>query len=209
MEQNPTTAIIQQRTAYKGIFTNVEGTKRGTIQMNVDETDMATAILTLQNGETIELRSDAPLFTENTNVHFHSTGAQDASWNFSSEADGSNPTVTDVRMENEDASVLMAIESAAAPVSPITGTYSCDNCSSIGVGFPNTNLTWNMMSIGEGDSEEFMISSLFIIIFLLFLIQLNFQTFRILWSRKTATNIIKTGIIAGVFSEYSQKHQIG
>ncbi|MCK7590510.1 fibrobacter succinogenes major paralogous domain-containing protein [Subsaxibacter sp. CAU 1640] len=154
-EQTPTTSV-QERMSYKGIFTTVEGTKRGTISMTVDNTHMATAILRLQSGESIELRSDAPLFTEGTTLHFQSMGAQDVSWNFSADEDGSNPQVTDVRVANEEASVLMARESATAPVTPITGTYSCDNCNAIGVGFPTNNLTWNMMSIGEGDSQNYM-----------------------------------------------------
>ncbi|MCK7591906.1 fibrobacter succinogenes major paralogous domain-containing protein [Subsaxibacter sp. CAU 1640] len=144
-------------TLYRGVFTNTEGTKRGSIEMTVNDTDgMATAVLTLKSGATIELRSTAALYGSNDPILFNSTGSSDVSWMLITDSDGNNPIVTDVRFNNEDADVLMARSTAAAPATPVTGSYNCDNCGSIGVGFPNTNLTWNVMTIGEGDQQNIM-----------------------------------------------------
>jgi len=143
-------------TVYKGIFTNIEGTKRGKIEMRVDAENMATALLTLHTGATIELMNASALFKNEQPVLFTSMGNTEASWQLTTDRNGNNPVISNVLLDNEPGDVLMARATAAAPVTPITGTYECFNCDLVGVGFPTTNLTWNMMSVGEGDSQNFL-----------------------------------------------------
>ncbi len=58
--------------------------------------------------------------------------------------------------DNKESDILIVKNLSRAPATPLTGTYDCTNCAAAGVGFPNGR-TWNVMSIGEGNNQNFAV----------------------------------------------------
>ncbi|MCK7590874.1 CUB domain-containing protein [Subsaxibacter sp. CAU 1640] len=144
---------------YKGMFTTNDGLTRGNIVINLSPNSEGFAILALNSGETIELKSRTPKLTlDNTvsNLSFSSVGYSDidSTFEFSVESDGLNPVITNVTLDNKESDIYIAKNLSRAPVSPITGTYV--RTAGTG-GFPTTGRTWNVMSIGAGDGQVFAV----------------------------------------------------
>ncbi|MGJ8593064.1 MAG: CUB domain-containing protein [Aquaticitalea sp.] len=147
---------------YKGVFTTQDGLTRGSLVLTLNENQEGNAQLTLSTGEVIALQSNRVKLTADnkvSNLQFSSasSNASAASFEFSVEGDGQQPRVTNVFLNSNSSDILIAKNLQRAPLTPIVGTYVCTNCQEVGQGFPVNNLTWNVMSIGEGDDQNFMI----------------------------------------------------
>lgn len=150
---------------YKGLFTTNDGLTRGSINLTLSPNNIGIAQITLSSGEVIELQSRNPKLTVDNKVSelvFSSAGLSniDVSLRFSVDANGLNPQVSTVSFDNKDSDILIAKNLSRVPLTPITGTYDCTDCASQGVAFPN-NRTWNVMSIGAGNNQNFMIQVVF------------------------------------------------
>ena len=144
---------------YKGLFTTNDGLTRGSVEIQITPNNEGVAKITLSSGEMIELTSPKIKLTADnrvSNLHFSSEGAFNATLNFSVNGDGIDPLVSDVTFDSKESDILIAKNLSRAPITPITGTYDCTNCAASGVGFPNGR-TWNVMSIVEGNNQNFAI----------------------------------------------------
>lgn len=144
---------------YKGMFTTNDGFTRGSVVLSLYPNNEGTAQVTLSTGEIVELKSRQPKLTlDNTisDLVFSSTGlsSTDMYLKFSVEEDGLNPAISSVTFDNQESNIFIAKNLSRAPVSPITGTYMR---SSGGGSFPISGRTWNVMSIGAGNDQNFAV----------------------------------------------------
>ncbi|MGJ8593599.1 MAG: hypothetical protein ACSHXF_13690 [Aquaticitalea sp.] len=143
---------------YKGLFTTLDGLVRGRVEVTLTPTKEGVATITLSSGDIIELKSARVKLTVDNKVNqlrFSSEGlsATNATLEFSVNEDGSLPVIGNVSFDNRASDILIAKHLARAPLTPITGTYVRTSGSG---GFPTSGRTWNVMSIGEGDSQDYM-----------------------------------------------------
>ncbi len=146
---------------YKGLFTTVDGLTRGSVVVILTPTNEGVAQITLSTGEVVELKSlPVKMTADNTvsNLRFSSLGLSsiEAELNFSVEANGLNPMISDVSFDNKESDILIAKNLSRAPATAITGTYDCTNCAEVGVGFPNGR-TWNVMTMGAGGNTTYAV----------------------------------------------------
>lgn len=146
---------------YKGLFTTADGLTRGSVAITLSPTNEGVAQITLSTGEVIELKSPAVKLTVDNkvnNLRFSSLGLSpiNVSLDFSVEANGANPVVSNVTFDTKESDILIAKNISRLPATPITGTYDCTNCAAAGVGFPNGR-TWNVMSIGMGNNQSYAV----------------------------------------------------
>ncbi|MAP53367.1 hypothetical protein [Altibacter sp.] len=158
-----TTHITQREIpTYKGVFTTMNSEYRATVHIlfpnedsfsaNTIASNYPRAIFKLHNGE-IYTAYASERVEPNTTVKNLEFSSNDLRFTFSVEADGSEPTVSNVVFKNMESSVLVAKHTRQAPVTPITGTYNCINCN----GHPNLDAgrvqTFNMMfTTADGES---------------------------------------------------------
>lgn len=122
---------------YKGIFVTQNSDYRGVIKIelpNAAGDDMsnaskdAKATLTLHTGSVFTAEASDPNNTSKAptdfNVHLNS---QDMSLDFFLNTSG-QPVVSNVIFKDQNASVIVAEETANSTVTPITGIYKCTNC---------------------------------------------------------------------------------
>src|SRR5690606_38141816 len=146
---------------YKGLFTTNDGLIRGSVEVAISPTNEGTAQIKLSSGELIQLKSNkAKLTVDNriANLHFSSEGLSStgASLKFSVDGDGIDPMISDVLFDTKESNILIAKNLSRIPLTPLTGTFDCTNCAAVGIGFPNGR-TWNIMSIGSGNNQNFML----------------------------------------------------
>jgi hypothetical protein len=144
---------------YRGVFTTNDGLTRGSVDITLTSNHEGIAKITLSTGEIIELQSNkVKLTSDNTvsNLRFVSGSNLETSFDFSVNGDGQEPSVSNVDFGSKPSDVFIAKNTQRAPLTPITGTYSCSNCSAVGQGFPRSGLTWNIMSIGAGNNQNFI-----------------------------------------------------
>ncbi|MEZ4802914.1 MAG: CUB domain-containing protein [Gelidibacter sp.] len=144
---------------YKGLFSTNDGLTRGSVVVTLSPSNDAIAQIILSTGEQIELKSNkVKLTVDNTisNLRFSSAGLStiDATLDFSVEGDGLNPLISNVNFDNKESDVLIAKNLSRAPLTPITGTYV--RTAGTG-GFPTSGRTWNVMSIGAGEDQNFAV----------------------------------------------------
>lgn len=147
--------------SFKGIFTTLDSQYRGTVEINIPQAS--------ENGHTIvnEGYPEATIYLHTSEVYkVYATekvyeGAQlsemefvspNLSFNFLISEDTGDPQISEVQFNGQEASVVVAKHTALAPVTAITGTYSCINCN----GHPNLDTgmtqTFNMMfSVADGE----------------------------------------------------------
>ena len=144
---------------YKGLFTTNDGLTRGTVEVTLTPDGVGMAKITLSSGEQIHFKSPQVKLTVDNNVEnlrFSSEGLSDISstLEFSVNGDGGQPTISNVRFDTKESDILIAKNLSRSPLTPITGTYVRTAGTQ---GFPNTGLTWNIMSIGAGNLQNFSI----------------------------------------------------
>jgi hypothetical protein len=145
---------------YKGLFSTNDGLTRGSVVVTLSPTNEAIAQIALSSGEMVELKSSRVKLSANQridNLHFSSAGVSsvDATLNFSVEGNGLNPSISNVLFNSKESDILIAKNLSRVPLTPITGTYECTDCASQGIAFPR-NRTWNVMSIGAGNNQNFV-----------------------------------------------------
>ena len=142
---------------YKGLFSTNDGLTRGSVVVTLSPSNDAVAQLTLSSGEMIELVSSRVKLTADnaiSNLRFSSAGLSpiNATLDFSVEGNGLNPSISNVIFDDKESDILIAKNLSRAPLNTITGTYMRTSGSG---GFPSSNRTWNIMSIGAGDNLGF------------------------------------------------------
>ncbi|MCW9036411.1 hypothetical protein [Altibacter sp.] len=155
-------ASLREVPTFKGVFTTMNSEFRATVQILFpNESGFSTstmgsnypsATLVLQNGA-IYTADASESIVPNTTIKDLEFTSNDLRLTFSVEADGSHPTVSNVRFKNMESSIIVAKHTRQAPVTPVTGTYNCINCN----GHPNLDdgrvQTFNMMfTTANGES---------------------------------------------------------
>ncbi len=141
---------------YNGIFTTLDGTQRGSVEITIpaDDSRSAEAKITLANDEIISLLTNNSILKDvaTQNVTFGSGGT---TLNFSVDGDGKNPVVNSVIINDLEGDVVIRKHTTRSPVVPIAGTYLCEECTGhplLGTGLMQTfNLL--MFTTPNGDSS--------------------------------------------------------
>lgn len=122
---------------YKGVFTTNDSKYRGTVAIDVPQKYTLanntsgllypTAYITLQTGEVIIAKANQKVYDGEAidNLVFSSNNI---SFKLSINADGTEPTINEVIYKETEAGILIAKHTEFAPITPIIGTYNCDNC---------------------------------------------------------------------------------
>ncbi|MCK7590586.1 CUB domain-containing protein [Subsaxibacter sp. CAU 1640] len=147
---------------YKGLFSTNDGLIRGTVTVSLMPGSEGEAQIDLSSGEQILLKSRPAKLTMDQKVsqlQFSSEGLSSihSTFEFSVDGDGTNPLVNNTNFDTRASDILIAKNTQRLPLMPITGTYACTDCAVNGQGFPNSNRTWNIMSIGAGEGQNFMV----------------------------------------------------
>ncbi len=146
---------------YNGVFTTLDSEKRALVEVNVVDgstfssiyTPYSSVKLTFENGEQIIAFAEKTLNAEEDIIDLRFEAGQ-LSLNFSVEADGKNPTIDDVVFNNNESAILIAKHTERAPVVPINGTYSCDECGSHPVLDNTITQTFNIMFVGSATGDD-------------------------------------------------------
>ena len=114
---------------YNGVFTTLEGTERGSMEITIpaDDGRVPQVILSFSSGTEVilEASSDILYNASISNLVFES---DQTSLEFSVEANGSSPKITNIILNNKEGSALVGKHTNRAPVIPIPGTYLCTDC---------------------------------------------------------------------------------
>lgn len=118
---------------YKGVLSTLNSESRASFVVTIPDASNATlknhqpsTVVTFENGTTITLEADALQYNKTSSTVIFQNDQM--SLTFSVEEDGSNPTVSNVTYNNLPSSAIVAKETSRAPVTPLTGTYVCENC---------------------------------------------------------------------------------
>lgn len=138
---------------YKGVFTTLDSKTRATVEINIPDGNVQkvypTATLNLQNNQKIKATASTIAQNNSDIVEMLFSGNQ-FSFTFSVNADGTNPTASNVIFKDSESDILLAKHTNRAPVTPINGTYGCFDCK----GIPNldnsTTRTFNMIYATPG-----------------------------------------------------------
>lgn len=119
---------------YKGVFTTLDSQLRGVVDIeivdfdnNISAVNFHRATITLQNGDVIFVTSKDKVTSE-TFANQIVFSSRDIMFNFSVNKDGSNPVVSNLEYNNNEAYIILAKHTSRAPVTAITGTYNCVGC---------------------------------------------------------------------------------
>ena len=145
---------------YKGIFATTRSEYRGTFILEIpgkfEELSSvdpdASGVITLPNGEQFSANVSEVKQSENLEkssdvlVKFDS---EDFSFNFTIN-ENNEPVISDVIFKNQEGTIVVAEETTANSVTPITGTYKCTNCQDQdsplnGIILNNAERTFNML----------------------------------------------------------------
>lgn len=141
---------------YKGVFTTLNAKYRGTVEIRVPQQipnsnidDYPSATLELQDGKTIELKAQETVLAGQDIVDLEFEGSK-VRFLFSVNADGSEPLLAEETYLGMESGIVVLKETSLGPVTPITGTWTCDVCSPF-MGGGQTQ-TFNMISPAAGGS---------------------------------------------------------
>jgi len=139
---------------YKGVFTTLNAKYRGTVEIRVPQqmsnsnmNNYPSATLTLHDGKIIELKAQETVMVGADIVDLEFTGSK-ARFLFSVNADGTEPLLAEENYLGMESGIIVLKETSLGPVTPITGTWTCDVCSPF-MGGGQTQ-TFNMISPGAG-----------------------------------------------------------
>lgn len=104
---------------YNGIFTTTSGSERGSLGLTIpaDGETLASALLSLDNGETIMLQATTPIVPDTKVIEVLFT-SNIASFNYGVEANGTLPTITNVQMNGLEGAIRIGKHTNRAPVTP-------------------------------------------------------------------------------------------
>ena len=116
---------------YKGVFTTLDSKKRGKVYLSLGN-EKATGTINILGGETIRLEA-VEYFSSNpvNNLLFVSVekdAKKQASFYFSVDQDGNNPTIQEVLFNGKESDIIIVKEKSFSRVVGVTGTYTCDAC---------------------------------------------------------------------------------
>ncbi|WP_299769874.1 hypothetical protein [uncultured Dokdonia sp.] len=136
---------------YKGIFTTVNGDNRGTLDVTLsDDALSATANLTLATGEVISITTDQISNLGNTKEIIFTSN--ELSFTMTTGNEGETLEINTVSFRGAESSILAARNTSRAPVTPVTGTYTCTTCA--GPVDNSMTQTFNFMFVtADGDSS--------------------------------------------------------
>lgn len=136
---------------YKGIFTTVNGENRGTLDVILSEDNLsATANLTLATGEVISIITDQVSNLGDTKEIIFTSN--ELSFTMTTGEEGETLEVDAVSFRGAESSILAARNTERAPVTPVTGTYTCTTCA--GPVDNSMTQTFNFMFVtADGDSS--------------------------------------------------------
>ncbi|MEL6812709.1 MAG: lipoprotein [Bacteroidota bacterium] len=136
---------------YKGVFASKNTDARATLELNIYESDnssvktaYAKAKLNFDDGSSYELTSNQEVL-EGVAITNLSLSSAAISFLFSVEANGSNPTITDVVFQGDASHIIIAKETETASVTAITGTYDCGSCNGHPLLSTSTTKTFNFL----------------------------------------------------------------
>lgn len=150
---------------YKGVFTTLDSESRAKVDITIkDATNFveklitqngykSTATFTFENGTAVDVFATKAIELGEgiNNLEFV---AENISFLFSVNDDGTNPTLTNVIYNNKPSAVLIKKHTNRAPVDMITGTYACVECQD----HPNLNAgmdqTFNIVLTDNGDGTS-------------------------------------------------------
>lgn len=139
---------------YKGVFTTLNAKYRGTVEIRVPQqmsnsniNDYPSATLTLHDGKILDLKAQETVMAGADIVDLEFTGSK-ARFLFSVNADGTEPLLAEENYLGMESGIIVLKETSLGPVTPITGTWTCDVCSPF-MGGGQTQ-TFNMISPGAG-----------------------------------------------------------
>ncbi|GGG27529.1 hypothetical protein GCM10011344_30420 [Dokdonia pacifica] len=136
---------------YKGIFTTADGGSRGTLDVTLSQDNLtATANLTLASGEVISISTDQVSNLGDTKeITFASN---ELSFTMTTGQEGETLEINTVSFRGSESSILAARNTERAPVTPVTGTYTCTTCA--GPVDNSMTQTFNFMFVtADGDSS--------------------------------------------------------
>jgi len=148
---------------YKGVFTTLDSEHRGIVEINIpkaSETDNTAknegypkATINLHTGDVYKVYASEKVFEieELSELEFVSPNL---SFKFLLTEDNGDPEISEVQFNGKKSSILVANHTVLAPVTAISGTYSCINCN--GHPFLDTGMTqtFNMIfSVADGEGS--------------------------------------------------------
>ena len=149
---------------YKGTFTTLDASERGIVEVRILNNVPSIATLTLVSGTSYTFKSQAVSLGENvSNLTFTAATSIAAetssaiSFDFSVDADGSNPGIRNAILGNRTSDILILKETSRGPIALITGTWVCNtDCLPNMVG---NNQTFNFAGSGGALTPQITLNS--------------------------------------------------
>ena len=136
---------------YQGTYVGTGTSERGQVIVNITET-AARAEVILSDGQSLKFEAEKKAFSNFAEQSILFSGAA-GTFQFQVEADGSNPVVSQVDLNNIAGNIVVAKSTSTTTIRSITGTYGCDDCDGHPV-FSNPDmqetLVWNLVFQGDG-----------------------------------------------------------
>lgn len=140
---------------YKGVFTTLNAKYRGTVEVRIPQQVAnsnldyyPTATIVMHDGKEIELKASEMVSHGEEIVDLEFVGNK-ARFLFSVNSDGTDPLMAEERYLGMESGIVVLKETSLGPVTPITGTWSCDVCNPFMTG---ADQTFNMISPASGGS---------------------------------------------------------
>lgn len=136
---------------YKGAFVTLGSSQRGKVLVQIDELE-ALATITLSDMSQISFTATRGISTE-TGAEEYRFVSEKGSFNFSVNADGTNPIVSATEINGLAGNIVIAKDLVITPVRIVTGTFGCNECDEHPVlTDPNMQDTfvWNLIFISGG-----------------------------------------------------------
>lgn len=151
---------------YIGVFTTNDSEYRATFEITIPkvvtaaetEAAYATATLRFSNGDVVFAKA-SKILEANEQIEDLEFKAQNVSFLFSVNDDGTNPIVSNVLYNTLESSVLIAKDSQRAPVTPILGTFACTDCGTHPTMNTSNRRTFNILSVSDNGNGTSTIST--------------------------------------------------
>lgn len=141
---------------YKGLFTT-EGMERGIVEITVTPGNYATAKINIVDGNIITLKSNEIVNEGDAiqELRFESNASfSKTAFDLSVDMDGNNVKLSNVVYNGVRAGMIAAHDTQRAPVVPITGTLSCDDCDAHPLLVTGETGTFSLLYVGDGSGDD-------------------------------------------------------
>jgi hypothetical protein len=144
---------------YKGVFTTQGTLERGVVEINITPGNFGVATLKLVSGQDISFKAEriVEAGSEVQNLEFNSSSIM-ASFKLSADMDGTNVQISDVIYNGAEAGMVALHETSRAPVVPITGSLSCDDCDAHPLLVTGLTGTMSLVFAGDGSADDSVVS---------------------------------------------------